>query len=402
MSLASLVKYNASNTEDAIDQIKDVLVAAGWTLHDDLSAATPYRYVLYSNGEDADEQRVYLDIYQSGNNAVFLMYLGWNNSTHVGSVSCGTASYTKLQGDEDGSFNIWVSATKDSYFICSYSLSIYYATCLGVAIPLTSSSALGILQGGVSSGSDVVVEVDTGESANFVAGLSYQIIDSASRQWVEVNAVDTVNDELTITTLSYDFEAGARIGKLPHRWYMLGVNNAYAYNYFFDDNGTGNQSAYGSMEDLLDYALTGPDDRLEKMIMWPVGIAEDDCYCGISKPGSVFLRCTLGGITSSEHMLSVGDIDSGTSSGSNTSTTLADTTKTWTTDEHEDKALLVTAGTGAGQFRSIASNTATVLTVSSAFETTPDATSEFVICEEGWLYFYVQNSVARSMTMRVI
>jgi hypothetical protein len=44
----------------------------------------------------------------------------------------------------------------------------------------------------------------------------------------------------------------------------------------------------------------------------------------------------------------------------------------------------ITRGTGAGQERTIASNTATTLTVTEPWDTQPDATSFFVVAEAGW------------------
>jgi hypothetical protein len=62
-----------------------------------------------------------------------------------------------------------------------------------------------------------------------------------------------------------------------------------------------------------------------------------------------------------------------------TSTTLTDSTKTFETDQFEDFVLFIAGGTGAGQKRVIASNTATVLTVTEAFTVTPTATSTYTI-----------------------
>ena len=61
-----------------------------------------------------------------------------------------------------------------------------------------------------------------------------------------------------------------------------------------------------------------------------------------------------------------------------TSTTLTDTNKSWTTNDWNNARVRIIRGTGAGQNRAIASNTATALTVT-AWSTTPDSTSEYVI-----------------------
>lgn len=59
--------------------------------------------------------------------------------------------------------------------------------------------------------------------------------------------------------------------------------------------------------------------------------------------------------------------------------TLTNAAKAWGTNMWANYQVRITAGTGKGQIRSIASNTATVLTVSSAWTVNPDATSVYSI-----------------------
>lgn len=61
------------------------------------------------------------------------------------------------------------------------------------------------------------------------------------------------------------------------------------------------------------------------------------------------------------------------------STTITDSTKAWTTDRWKNYVVRIMAGTGAGQYRPIASNTATALTVVGSWATTPDSTSVYTI-----------------------
>lgn len=68
----------------------------------------------------------------------------------------------------------------------------------------------------------------------------------------------------------------------------------------------------------------------------------------------------------------------GTSSGSNTATTLNDTTKHWSTDQFDDLTVAITGGLGVDQERVISANTDTELTVA-AWATTPDATSAYKV-----------------------
>jgi prepilin-type N-terminal cleavage/methylation domain-containing protein len=76
--------------------------------------------------------------------------------------------------------------------------------------------------------------------------------------------------------------------------------------------------------------------------------------------------------------------DSGYSSGLNTSTQLKDILKAWQASAFAPSAtsaytVTIIAGTGTGQARTITDNTATQLTVSSAWGTTPDTSSLYVI-----------------------
>jgi len=72
--------------------------------------------------------------------------------------------------------------------------------------------------------------------------------------------------------------------------------------------------------------------------------------------------------------------DAGYSSGGNTTTTLNDTSRTWSASNFATSyTVRIISGTGAGQARSISANTSTQLTISSAWSTIPDSRSFYVI-----------------------
>lgn len=75
------------------------------------------------------------------------------------------------------------------------------------------------------------------------------------------------------------------------------------------------------------------------------------------------------------------------STGSNTSITLNDTSKNWTSSQWQNKTIVITAGKGIGQTRIIGNNTATQITLNTAWTTIPDTTSNYVICDEVYRYF---------------
>lgn len=74
--------------------------------------------------------------------------------------------------------------------------------------------------------------------------------------------------------------------------------------------------------------------------------------------------------------------------------TLTNSAKTWTTNQWTNYQIRISSGTGAGQIRTIASNTATVITVSAAWTTTPDATSQYSIeGNDDFIYYLGNNAV---------
>lgn len=75
-----------------------------------------------------------------------------------------------------------------------------------------------------------------------------------------------------------------------------------------------------------------------------------------------------------------------------TSTTIEDSAETWLDNEFVGQYVTLTGGTGSGQTRRIVSNTATVLTVSPTFTTTPDTTTDFEIDPEA--LFGTSNTVS--------
>src|SRR3972149_4809346 len=66
---------------------------------------------------------------------------------------------------------------------------------------------------------------------------------------------------------------------------------------------------------------------------------------------------------------------------SSTSSTLTDSLKSWVTNEWAGYTVTILVGMGAGQFRSITSNTSSALTISPDWTTNPDTTSQYRIEE---------------------
>jgi hypothetical protein len=84
---------------------------------------------------------------------------------------------------------------------------------------------------------------------------------------------------------------------------------------------------------------------------------------------------------------------SGTATGGGAST-LTQTGKTWAVNQWTNSQVRIVSGTGAGQIRSIASNTADTLTASVGWTTQPDATSVYQISGNDNFLYYTGNGSA--------
>ena len=398
-------KLNATDTQDFIDKIKNTAVAAGWTLHDDLSGSSPYAYVLKSDGEDSDEMDTYLYVFQDTDLVYFRHYAYWNNTTHAGTYYIG-GGYSRVPTDDDASFDCYISANGSSIAVEAFIGGKWNILIAGCLVPF-NQDAEGTLQSGVSSGSSVVLTLGSGEADNFEVGKYYQIVDGpdsgAYREWCQVSAVNSGSNQITISSLSYSYVTGSVIGTYPYRWCLtqsLYIN--YVYTSRYDIQGNTDASSYSTMSNVVNMAYCDPNARAggdDMFTFVPPMFYDGLALGGIANEHFLFLFADLNTGTS-EHTVSIGDLDTGTSSGSNTSTTLNDTTKSWGTNDYQGKVVVITAGTGAGQFNTITSNTATALTVDNSWVTTPDATSEYTICEEGWMFFYNNNAAAGAMVVR--
>jgi hypothetical protein len=89
-----------------------------------------------------------------------------------------------------------------------------------------------------------------------------------------------------------------------------------------------------------------------------------------------------------------GAIASGTATAG-AAATLTNSGKAWATNQWANFQVRIVSGTGAGQIRTINSNTGTVLTVSANWATNPDATSVYVIeGNDDWIWVIGNNNVA--------
>jgi len=97
-----------------------------------------------------------------------------------------------------------------------------------------------------------------------------------------------------------------------------------------------------------------------------------------SNTGTTLTWTTVGTAPDITSRFMILGFDAGTATAG-AATSITDSTKAWAVNRWSNYAVRILSGTGAGQVRAIASNTATVLTVIGAWATNPDSTSVYAI-----------------------
>lgn len=148
---------------------------------------------------------------------------------------------------------------------------------------------VGTFQSGITAGSNVTVQLDTGEAANFTANKYYFIYDFSTDTWVDytyVVSVDLGLDQIVLYDLDYNFPSGSVISSYAHRFYCVGddVSNTNNFSVYasvipytsstVDDRVVHNQTGYVYGSVKLDY----PSTALTAMS------PDDYSFYGVSKP----------------------------------------------------------------------------------------------------------------------
>ena len=101
----------------------------------------------------------------------------------------------------------------------------YVDTFTGITNKLEAITKIGVLQSGITAGSSVVLQLDTGEASNFTVDKFYYLYDFVGHGWVnyiKVTARDTGADTVTIESCDQNFPAGTVLTPYAHRYYGAG------------------------------------------------------------------------------------------------------------------------------------------------------------------------------------
>ena len=172
---------------------------------------------------------------------------------------------------------------------------------------------------------------------------------------------------ITVAAQASAFTASTTFRLLTPRWYVLnaitaaGTTTANVFRFYDFALNTWTSAETGATDGIAPAAVIGTDSKLISTPSW----------MGESYAAFATGTATAGGAS-----------------------TLTNSAKTWTTNQWANSQVRIVSGTGAGQIRTIASNTGTVLTTSAAWTTNPDATSVYSIeGNDDFIYYMGSNAV---------
>jgi hypothetical protein len=402
MPLNSLIRYYASNTQDAMDMFAATISGAGWELIDHFTS--PYTYVFKSAGENNEEKNfpVYVRMYQ-GTNVIYMYgYTDWDNVAHdAGSGIYFGQANNHIDTDDDDNFYIWCSANKDCISIVSTENG--KDLCFFTRYTPFYEPCYGRLAASVNAGSTKTITLSAGDTEGFIVGETYKIFNISHRERPTVTSIIPSANQIVVDSLTYNYVAGDVIAFKPFRWVTFQWDFQDAFLFRWELDGTGNDTADNTYGNPIAYTAVDPDSSTGRYGLFPIYFYDDETtgLAGMPVTNCTFRRCYIN--STNEHTISIGELSFG--QGTVTSggwSGFEDSSMSWETDVFADKCLIITGGTGSGQFRKVSGNTSTIITITENFITQPDATSTYTICEEGWLYFYFNNSTSFSGAIRVL
>jgi hypothetical protein len=236
------------------------------------------------------------------------------------------------------------------------------------------------------------VKVDTGGvSGSFVSEQSVTLPSNFNfPYYIKPQIVDGVSAN---ATLAWDYSGGANNGTL----YLVDLEQSTIYARYSTNNG----SSWSATTQVSDQNISGdrflPSASLDESsgnlaVTW-YDARNDSSDISAQLFGSVG-SLTNGALSFATNVQISGNDTSGKgfssgwssdsppirfSTGSNTTTTLNDTTQAWQSNSFYGVTITIVWGTGKGEGTSIQSNTATQLVVSPAWGTIPDTTSAYVL-----------------------
>lgn len=367
-------QYAPASAAALLAEIEVMLVAAGWTLHDNVSATVK---VYKSNGEAANRIYEYIWMSLAGNVISLNAYGFWDNAAHTGVCKNVAAGLT-------------ITYSAGEKRIIGGDKNIFYAYKIGTFLMFghvanrIDAKPNATLTAPAVAGSPVVLAVDNIDMS--ATNETYQIFGPVGEGRYPVKVTVVAPLALTVATLPVNMAIGSKIGASPSIFGISFDTTAFYFTCPYNTSGTGAATAAGSLAAFISTSLLDPNDRLGTGV-GTVGldamqsILVNDVSAPIGYINTNVLYSPIGtdqAIMADVNLSNAAPLDTGTATaGANFTLTCAG--KLWGINAYQNKIVAIMSGTGAGQTRKIASNTIDTLTVGVQWDTNPNATSIFGI-----------------------
>jgi len=366
-------QYAPASAAALLAEIEVMLVAAGWTLHDPWTAT---KRIYKSNGELGD--RIYEYIFMSliGNVISFYAYGWWDNATHAGNCYTAGEGMTYAAGE----LRI-IGGNKNIFYI-------YKTNAWGIFghVPnRIDAKPLATLTAPAVAGTPVVLAVDNVDM--FASNTTYQIFSPIGEGRYPVKITVVAPLALTIANLPVNMAAGSMIGASPSLFGLNFQGSTFYITCPVGLSGTGVATTSAALGGFITDLILNPNYRLGQgtgtvglYVLQPTNVSDTGAPLGYIDSNVLMSPIYTDWTIFGDVNLSNGaSYDTGTADNTSGNFTLVCLGKLWGINTYQNKFVAIISGTGAGQTRKIASNTADTLTVGVRWDANPNGTSIFAI-----------------------
>lgn len=365
--------------------VQTFMTNAGWTLHDDVDASNK---VYKTNGSTSNYPYIYVKVTKGTNKVSMILYLYWNASTHVGSV---TAYYSASYNCCNYNSNYKMAMVGNSDYVALVNYTDTYGVSAGFCDNLFCSE-ITTTASGISTGSNVNIPI--GSSYNFDVSQEVQIvgIDYEGRDTLTIASVPD-STHIIVNNLPRDYAAGAFLGVSPCPAGITAYSTNDRFQMLCHESAVGTTGSANNHNAVLTtpiiYGYLNPDN-----ISGLYGLTTFFVAVSSISPG-ILGWMSLDDILKYGTPVTIGDVFAIISDGnhaeqgavtSSTNTTLVDSSKNWGINSLAGRYVVVVDLAAVGESRKILSNTSDTLTVV-AWDTNPSITSIYRFCDKVYRYW---------------
>jgi hypothetical protein len=375
----------------------------GWEMHDDIAENIK---VYKSNGESGNEPYGYVYIQQEAAYIGFRFYRYWDATAHVGymeQVATGTTAPRLTVFSTQGCI---LCGDKDIVgMIAPAEYNPQAAVWFGHAQGRIDNVVVGA---DGTAGTSGTLAVST--TAGLYVGQSIQILGSGTEgcEWLDIIELTDANT-IKVKALSQDYGTGSKIG-VPASTFGFTVPISHRARWYatthISDSGTSVQSAQFYTAYKFPAILGATQLNFNKKatpsatLILTSAAGTTGFVAGYLYRHYLWVSSNTQTIWDASIYNTTGEYGTSATASTSSANTLVETGRTWATDQHVNRHVLITAGTGIGQSAKITGNDATSLTIAGTWGTT-FGTSRYQICDQLYRHGLATIGYSNSMMVRI-